>query len=88
MTGSAASTSGPQSNSCNQEEIRQKLRPSRREAACEALGEGRIVRRIAGAALVLTVTLLGGCDPKLPDYPKTDKTVWLEQNWQPGTRDW
>jgi mono/diheme cytochrome c family protein len=46
------------------------------------------VRRIAGAALGLTVTLLAGCDPKLPDYPKPDKTVWLDQNWQAAQRSW
>jgi mono/diheme cytochrome c family protein len=46
------------------------------------------VRRIALATLAISVTLLGGCEPKLPDYPPVTKSVWLDQHWQPAQRDW
>ncbi|MEI9986809.1 MAG: di-heme-cytochrome C peroxidase [Aliidongia sp.] len=46
------------------------------------------MRRTGLATLALTTTMLGACGPSLPDYPKTDKSVWLDQRWQPTERDW
>src|SRR5580658_6493273 len=60
---------------------------SRARPAVE-IGGGIIVRRIGYLALALSVAMLNGCGPKLPDYPPAEKSVWLDQHWQPGVRDW
>lgn len=36
----------------------------------------------------MSLAFAASCSKDLPDYPATAKTVWLEQNWTAGQRQW
>jgi hypothetical protein len=52
------------------------------------------IAKIAAAVAVVSGTAIGAgiAWPKLhvalPEYPKVEKQVWLEQNWAPSAREW
>ena len=49
----------------------------------------KATQRTTGALAVVLTIFAAGCSlsVKLPDYPATGKTVWLEQNWSPDQRN-
>lgn len=45
--------------------------------------------RLSSACMVcMSLVLAASCSRDLPDYPQTENTVWLEQNWTAGQRQW
>lgn len=45
-------------------------------------------RHLSACIICMGFIFLASCSKDLPDYPKTEKAVWLEQNWTAEQRQW